>query len=169
MTCVMTGIGDRMMDEQELLERIIGIFKESAEYYRPAKTLYQRDLAGYDLPGFDEFVEWLRSQPRLMVIQPPIRREPDDPSAAGADDGPLVLLKERLPDFDGILMMLQQNVNATLENLGKAYALAANELDPGQEDMFFETLKRTKALKDEVEKMVLDRAAADQKPPVKGE
>jgi hypothetical protein len=137
---------------KDIMAKVKNILRGHDEIFFPVKELYNNRLVSPDLPPFDDLLRELKEQSDLVVTRNLKTRDGDDP---------VVMLRERIPTLDEIIAKVRTSIGGTLDNLNQAYAAGIGEMAPAEEDMLIETMRRTKQLRDEMERMF---AEAKQRP-----
>ena len=132
---------------KDVLAKVKNILRAHEEIFFPVKELYNNRLVSPDLPPFEELVQELKTQPDLVVTKNLKTRDENDP---------VVMLKERIPTLNEIVAKVRASIGGTLENLNQAYTAGIGEMTSDEEDLLLETMRRTKTLREEMEKMFAD-------------
>ncbi len=148
------------MDKDTII-KIKNLLRDYPEVFFPVRNLYQNRLIGMDLPPFHKLVDELRSHPDLVVTKNIKTRDENDP---------VVMLRERIPTLEEIVGEIRSGIGNTLDNLSRAYNAGIDGMSPEEEDMMLEAMRRTRDLRNEMERIFAEagQRAAEKNAPGRG-
>ncbi len=142
--------------DKEALNRVLSMLEGAEDFYVPVKKIWKElSFQGYDLPQYNEFLDYLKKDKRFEIrrfkeVESEDENE-EEMEKAGFYSGPRAKLRKRKITKEDMKRITLEHTQRVVGNLIKAYEVKPEDFPEDSEDQLIELMKRAKQLKEKIE------------------